>query len=46
MSRNSGVIWHVLAPVVRWPLWSPRRLALVVATIAAACLLLAYLNQS
>lgn len=28
-SSNSGVIWHVIAPWVRWPLRSPARLAMV-----------------
>jgi hypothetical protein len=46
MSKNSGVLWQVVAPVVRWPLYSPRRLALVVALLAAVGLTLAYLNQS
>jgi hypothetical protein len=46
MSRNSGVLWHVVAPVVRWPLWSPRRLALVVALIVAAVLGLSIANGS
>ena len=46
MSKNSGVLWQVVAPVVRWPLWSPRRLALVVALVVGVCLLLAHLNQS
>ena len=39
MPRNhatSGVLWQVLAPWVRWPLTSPRRLGAVLAVVATA----------
>jgi hypothetical protein len=44
MSRNSGVLWQVVAPAVRWPLHSPARLGLVVALLAAVCLALAIVH--
>lgn len=43
-SSSSGVVWQVVAPVVRWPLWSPARLGLVLAAIVAACLALSLVN--
>lgn len=39
MSSNrlgtGSVLWEVIAPVVRWPLWSPMRFFLVLACVAA-----------
>lgn len=42
MSSNrlgtGSVLWEVIAPVVRWPLWSPLRFFLVLACVAAVLL--------
>lgn len=42
MSRptSRGILWEVLAPVVRWPLYSPARLLTVLAVVAAVVLVL------
>lgn len=48
MARSSkvgqGILWEVLAPVIRWPLHSPARLALVVLALLAAVVGLGRLN--
>jgi hypothetical protein len=43
-SSSSGVVWQVLAPVLRWPLASPRRLGLMVLAVVAALLLVSLVN--
>ena len=43
-SSSSGVVWQVLAPVLRWPLASPRRLGLMVVAVVAALLLVSLVN--
>lgn len=41
-TTTRGLLWEMLAPVLRWPLYSPRRL---VGTILAAVLLLAVVTR-
>lgn len=36
---TGSVLWEVISPVVRWPLWSPRRLIATVAVLALVLLL-------
>jgi len=43
-NSNSGVLWQVLAPWIRWPLASPRRLGMVLAGVVAAALLVSYVH--
>lgn len=44
-NSNSGVIWQVIAPWVRWPLASPRRLAVVLLGIVAMLLTISTVNS-
>lgn len=43
-TSSSSVVWQVVAPVVRWPLWSPARLAMVLAAVVAVCFVLSALH--
>lgn len=43
-SASSGVFWQVVAPWVRWPLASPRRLTAVVVSVVATLILISTVN--
>ncbi len=45
-TATTGLAWEALAPVVRWPLHSPRRLAALLAALVAIGWLVATLGPS
>ena len=45
-TATTGLVWEALAPLVRWPLHSPRRLASLLAALVAIGWLVATLGPS